>query len=239
MQNLGRIGRNRPYGQSAWPQAPFCLRLTLTQRQEICEVTIVQSRPQNVGYEAARKAMIDSQLRTSGVNAEFVLRRMSVVPREEYVPEHARGTAYMDRAIRLDNGRFLGAPVVQGMMLQEAAPRPGDKALLVDGGSGYMAELLKPLVGELEVVSAGDATAQSRKAADIDLLIVDGAVEQLPDSLTRRLVEDGRIVTGQVQNGLTRLARGRKVAGQIALLPLAEVGMPILPEFAIPKSWSF
>ena len=91
--------------------------------------------------------MIDSQLRTSGVSAEWVLRRMDAVERERFVPESARGFAYIDRAIPLGDGRYLAAPTVQGMMLQEARPTAADKALLVDGGSGYLAELLRPLVG--------------------------------------------------------------------------------------------
>ena len=61
-------------------------------------MTIVEDRPQ-AGHEAARKAMIDSQLRTSGVNAEPVLRRMAEVARERFVPEAARGFAYIDRAL--------------------------------------------------------------------------------------------------------------------------------------------
>ena len=97
--------------------------------------------------------MIDSQLRTSGVNAEFVLRRMDAVARERFVPAAARGFAYIDRAIALGDGRYLAAPVVQGMMLQESRPTLADKALLVDGGSGYLAELLRPLVGSLDVIS--------------------------------------------------------------------------------------
>jgi protein-L-isoaspartate(D-aspartate) O-methyltransferase len=201
-------------------------------------VTIALDRPV-AGHETARKAMIDSQLRTSGVNAEFVLRRMAAVARERFVPESARGFAYIDRAISLGNGRWLAAPVVQGMMLQEARPTAADKALLVDGGSGYLAELLRPLVGSLEVVSAEDAAAKSRKGGDFTLLVVDGAVEQLPDALVRRLADQARVVTGVVDNGVTRLALGRKSAGNVALLPLAELGIPALPAFAAPKGWSF
>jgi len=201
-------------------------------------VTIVEDRP-TAGHEAARKAMVDSQLRTSGVNAEPVLRRMAEVARERIVPEAARGSAYIDRAIALGGGRQLAAPVVHGMMLQEARPGPADKALLVDGGSGYLAELLRPLVGSLEVVSPAEAVASSRKGGDFTLLLVDGAVEQLPDALSRRLAEGARAVAGLVDNGITRLAIGRKAAGTIALLPLAELGIPVLPEFAAPKGWSF
>ena len=206
-------------------------------------MTIVEDRPP-AGDEAdrasqARRAMVDSQLRTSGVNAEPVLRRMAEVARERFVPETARGFAYIDRAIALGDGRQLAAPVVHGMMLQEARPGPADKALLVDGGSGYLAELLRPLVGSLEVVSPAEAVASSRKGGDFTLLLVDGAVEQLPDALSRRLAEGARAVAGLVDNGITRLAIGRKAAGTIALLPLAELGIPVLPEFAAPKGWSF
>ncbi|MGZ3172975.1 MAG: protein-L-isoaspartate O-methyltransferase family protein [Croceibacterium sp.] len=201
-------------------------------------MTIVEDRPAAGEHAAARKAMLDSQLRTSGVNAGYVLARMGEVAREDFVPASARGVAYMDRAIALGNGGFLAAPLVQGMMLQEARPTMADKALLVDGGSGYLAELVRPLVGSLEVVSAADAAAAKRKS-DITLLLIDGAVEQLPVALVQRLAEGGRVVCGALKNGLTRLAAGRKAGGDVALLPLAEIGIPVLPEFAAKKEWSF
>ena len=200
-------------------------------------MTIALDRPA-AGHEAARRAMIDSQLRTSGVNAEWVLRRMDAVAREDFVPESARGFAYIDRAIALGSGRYLAAPVVQGMMLQEARPSAADKALLVDGGSGYLAELLRPLVGALEVIPSEQAAEKTRKG-DFTLLVIDGAVEKLPEALVRRLADGARVVTGVIENGVTRLAIGRKAAGEVALLPLAELGIPALPEFAAPKGWSF
>lgn len=206
-------------------------------------MTIVEDRP-TAGHEAdqalaARRAMVDSQLRTSGVNAEPVLRRMSEVARENFVPEAARAFAYIDRAIALGDGRHLAAPVVHGMMLQEVRPARSDNALLVDGGSGYLAELLRPMVGALEVLAPAEALAASRKGGEATLLVVDGAVEQLPDALARRLAEGARVVSGIVDNGITRLAIGRKAGGQVALLPLAEIGIPVLAEFAAPKGWSF
>ena len=206
-------------------------------------MTIVEDRPL-AGHELAqadiaRRAMVDSQLRTSGVSAEFVLRRMGEVARERFVPGSARGFAYIDRAIALGGGRFLAAPVVQGMLLQEARPTAADKALLVDGGSGYLAELLRPLVGSLEVVTPAEAVASPRKGSDFTLLVIDGAIEQLPAALVRRLGATVRVVTGVVQNGVTRLAIGRKAGDEVALLPLAELGIPVLPEFAAPSGWSF
>ena len=109
-------------------------------------MTSVDQQPVKQDFAAARKAMIDSQLRVSGVNAENICERMAAVPRENFVPDAARGFAYMDRSIPLGGGRFLAAPLVQGKMLEEAAPTLADRVLLVDGGSGYLAELLRPLV---------------------------------------------------------------------------------------------
>lgn len=202
-------------------------------------MTIVEEQSVAREQAVARKAMIDSQLRTSGVNAGFVLERMGAVPRENFVPEGARAHAYVDRAVALGGGRFLAAPLVQGRMLEEAAPTPSDRALVVDGGSGYLPELLRPLVGTLEVVVPGDTAGKSRKSGDFTLLMIDGAIEQLPDELAARLADNARIVTGLLVRGITKLATGRKSAGAVALIPLAEMGIPVLPEFAAPKGWSF
>lgn len=185
---------------------------------------------------AARRAMIDSQLRTSGVNEPWVLAAMASIAREDFVPEAARAAAYVDRAVPLGAGRYLAAPLVHGRMLAEAAPTAEDRALLVADASGYLAALLRPLVGSLDAV---EAEQLGSLGTGYSLVVIDGAVEELPAAIADALAECGRIVTGVVERGVTRLAAGRKVAGQVALLPLAEIGIPPLPEFAAPKRWSF
>ena len=201
-------------------------------------MTLTADRPIATDFAAARRAMIDSQLRVSGVNEEWVLAAMSATPREDFVPEAARGHAYIDRAIPLGDGHAMPAPLVQGRILAEAAPTAQDDVLVVSCGSDYLAALVRPLARSVTVVSAADAAAGNVHSA-YTLLLVDGAVEQLPAALTDSLVDAGRVVTGLVERGVTRLAAGRKLAGTVALLPLAEIGIPVLAEFAAPKRWSF
>ncbi len=201
-------------------------------------MTLIKTRP-STDFAAARRAMIDSQLRVTGVNDPAILARFFTVPREDHVPAEARSTCYMDRAAPLGGGRYLAAPLSHGMMLEEAAPMLGDKALLVDGGSGYLAELVRPMVGSLEVITPEEAATKSRKQGGFTLLLIDGAVEELSEELIRRMADNGRIVTGMLRNGVTRLATGRKAAGKVTLVPLAEVGFPRLPEFDKPAGWSF
>jgi protein-L-isoaspartate(D-aspartate) O-methyltransferase len=91
----------------------------------------------------------------------------------------------------------------------------------------------------LDTVSAADAAAQAKGMGQYSLILVDGAIEHLPAGLAGELAEGGRIITGLVERGVTRLAAGRKQGGEVALLPLAEIGIPVLREFAAPKRWSF
>ncbi|MEX0343261.1 MAG: protein-L-isoaspartate O-methyltransferase [Erythrobacter sp.] len=198
-------------------------------------MTLTTSRPD---FTAARKAMIDSQLRTSGVNDAFIIERMGSVAREEFVPESARATAYMDRAIRLEGGGFLAAPLFHGAMLAEAHPKADDRVLIVDAGSGYLPALVEPLVAKLDTISP-DTAASGGKRGDYSLVLVDGAIEHVPASLAKLVAEGGRIVTGMVERGVTRLATGRKSGKALALLPLAEMGIPRLGAFDRPQSWSF
>ncbi len=191
----------------------------------------------NADHPAARRAMIDSQLRPSGVNEPWVLAAMLALPRESFVPVSLRSSAYIDRAIPLGDGRWLAAPLVHGRFLAEAAPTLADRALLVGDPAGYLAALLRPLVGSLDVAEPGQLA--ETQAGAYTLIVIDGAIEQLPDTLKAALAEDGRLVTGTMAHGVTRLAVGRKVAGDVALLALTDLGMPVLREFAAPKRWSF
>ena len=187
---------------------------------------------------AARRAMIDSQLRVSGVNHERVLAAMTKVAREDHVPAAARGHAYIDRAIPLGNGAALPAPLVQGLMLSEALPAAGERVLVVSGGSTYLAALVEAMGALVDSIGAADAGAVNQDQK-FDLLLIDGAIEQLPAALAGAVAEGGRVVTGLVLRGVTRLASGRKLGGEVQLLPLAEVGIPVLGQFARAKSWSF
>jgi protein-L-isoaspartate(D-aspartate) O-methyltransferase len=186
----------------------------------------------------ARRAMIDSQLRTSGVNEEYVLARMIAVPREDFLPADKAAQAYIDRAVMLGDAGHLAAPLFYGKLLLEAAPMPDDRVLVVGGGTDYLAVLLRPLVAELHQITAAEAVSAG-VSGNYSLIVIDGAIEQLPDTLAAQLTDEGRIVTGLVLRQVTRLATGRKVAGKVNLQPVEDLGIPVLHAFDAPKTWTF
>ena len=184
---------------------------------------------------AARRAMIDSQLRPSGVNDPRVLARFADVAREAFVPVASRAVAYVDRAVPLGNGLFLAPALTHGQMLVEATPRLEDRALIIDGGTGYLAALLKPMVGSLDVIAPGGKP----RGKDYTLLLIDGAIEEFPAILSAALADDGRVVTGLIERGVSRLAVGRKAAGTVGLLTLGEADFAPLAAYARARKWSF
>ena len=200
-------------------------------------MTMTDNSQADAGTSKARKAMIDSQLRTSGVNEEFALARMMAVPREDYLPDDKAPLAYIDRSVPVEGGA-LASPLFYGKVLLEAVPVADDSVLIVEGGTGYLAALVTPLVSSVTTVSAADAAA-GRIEGSYSLILIDGAIEQLPDALAKALDEDGRIVSGLLLRQVTRLASGRKIVGHVALQPVEDIGIPVLSDFNAPKKWTF
>jgi protein-L-isoaspartate(D-aspartate) O-methyltransferase len=188
--------------------------------------------------QIARRAMIDSQLRTSGVNEEYVLARMLAVPREDFLPAEKAAQAYIDRAVMLGEQGHLAAPLFYGKLLLEAAPAPDDRVLVVSGGTGYLAALIAPLAGTVTEITAAEAAVLTG-AGEYDLIVIDGAIEQLPEGLAAALADNGRVVTGLVLRQVTRLASGRRIAGQVNLVAVEDLGIPVLGAFAAPRRWTF
>lgn len=212
-------------------------------------------------FKAMRRAMVESQLRTSDVNDPVILEAVLAEPRELYVPEERRSAAYIDRAVPLANGRALNPPLATARLLAEAAPVAGEKVLLIGTATGYAAALLTRLGCEVVAVEEDEALLAHAKAAlegksglqlkagslkdgyqqgaPYDLLFVDGAVEELSEQLISQLRVDGRAVFASVERGVTRLCAGTRTAGGFGARTFADWEAVVLPGFARPKSFTF
>src|SRR5215217_2373908 len=207
-------------------------------------------------FAAARLTMVENQLRPEGVVDPAVVEAMSSVPREQFVPEHLRPVAYTDRALMLGGGRFLSAPAVLGQLLVQMMPERGQRALVIGSGTGYSAAVLAAM--ELDVtaiesvpelaatgrkfgVRAVEAPLESGdpKRGSYDQILIDGAVEYIPDAIVEQLADGGRLGTALIDRGITRLIVGRKARGAFGYLSIADAGVPALPGFSRPKTFTF
>jgi protein-L-isoaspartate(D-aspartate) O-methyltransferase len=207
--------------------------------------------------EQMRRNMVDSQLRTDGVNAPWIIAAMLATPREAFV-DGAITAVYMDRSFPLGSGRMLNPPLAAGQMLMVAEPKATDRVLLIGAGTGYLAALLVRKVAFLvaveETAELADAFAANLpdvqllrsdhnsgapEYAPFDVIIIDGAIAELPQALVDQLVEGGRIVTGITDGPVSRLATGVKRGSHLVLRPLADMEIAALPGFARAKEFVF
>ena len=190
-------------------------------------------------YAAARQAMVDSQLRPQGVSDPSVIAAMGLVPREKFVPDEQRPLAYVDREVPLGEGRALPAPAVLGRLLNALAPLPGERALVVGGTTGYAAAVLKAMGVDAVEISDDSLGGEQGKSGPYDIVLIDGAVEHLPDELVDRLKDGGRLGGAIVDQGITRLIVGRRAGGGFGYVTIADAATPVLPGFQRPRAFTF
>ena len=212
-------------------------------------------------FRAMREAMVTSQLRTTAVSDNRVVAAMARVPRERFVPAERRDTAYTDRAVLLARGRMLNTPMATGKLLTEAYLRRTDRALLIGAATGYAAAVLAALVAEVVAVEFDPGLAEQARAAlaetpavtvvegqlaaghpagaPYDVVVIDGAVREVPQSLIDQLAIAGRLVTGLDDKGVTRLASGVRSARGFGLQHFADAECVSLPGFARARTFQF
>jgi len=207
-------------------------------------------------FAAARDAMVENQLRPQGVTDPAVLDAMRRVKREQFLPSHTRPLAYVDRAVAIGDRRFLAAPAVLGQLLTQMMPEPGQRALVVGAGTGYSAAVLTAMGLEVTAVESDPAlvaAAREQKVrvveakldvgdpngAAYDQILIDGAVEYIPDAIIDQLADGGRLGAALVDRGVARLVVGRKAGGAFGYLSIGDAGVPALPGFSRPRSFTF
>lgn len=211
-------------------------------------------------YEPMRRAMVASQLRTTGVNDPRVVAAMGEVPRERFVPEDRRALAYADTLVPLDAGRRLSSPMALGRMLSEARLSGGERALVIGAATGYSAAVLARLVASVTALEEapelagfarealagsgvelveGPLAAGHPAGAPYDYILIDGAVEDVPEAIVGQLADGGQFSLALAEGGVTRLCVGRVVAGAFGTTAFSDAAAAALPGFDKPRGFIF
>lgn len=226
-------------------------------------MSAVSAQPLADESAAIRRAMVDSQLRTNDINDPALVAAIAATPREAHVPASIKAAAYVDRALPLGAGRALNPTLTTARLVMEAGDVAGRSVLLIGAATGYAAAILSKLGAQVTAVEESPellAVARTVLANDdhvtlveaplaqgatdrgpFDILLVDGAVEQLPAALLEQLADGAPIVTGVVDQGVTRLGRATHVAGTSSVHPLSFIDLECvrLPGFAPPPRFTF
>jgi len=210
---------------------------------------------------AMRQAMVSNQLRTNAVSDPRIVAAMGRVPREAFLPAGMARLAYRDTALPLGQGRAANVPIATGRLLSEAQVAPADRVLLIGAAGGYTAAILAEIAAHVVAIESDAALAAIARTAlaensrvllvegpleaghpagaPYDLIVIDGAVPAVPQALVDQLAVGGRVVTGIIDRGVTRLATGRRSEGGFGLVSFVDVDCVVLPGFSAPPIFVF
>ncbi len=205
-----------------------------------------------MGWTTARLNMVEGQVRPNRVTDPRIIQAMLEIPREVLVPAGKQALAYADAPVPVAPGRALLSPMVVARLLQEAAPREGERALVLPGLGSYaclvlhrmglavtvletpalsdQARTLLAAAGTPLMVVAGPLDQGHAAGAPYDLILVEGAAARLPPALGAQLAEGGRLVGIVGERAPRRAVRADKLGGQLAQRPLFDAAAPVLEE---------
>jgi protein-L-isoaspartate(D-aspartate) O-methyltransferase len=181
--------------------------------------------PRDEASEAARAAMVARQLRSRGIADQRVLRAMSTVPRELFVSDAQRSTAYADEALPIPAGQTISQPYMVARMTELVAPRAGSRILEIGTGSGYQTAILAILgaaIVSIErqpelAVTARERLARLGLGGAVDVRVGDGSVGD-PDGAPW----DGIVVTAAAPSIPTALREQLSPAGGRLVIPVGD-----------------
>jgi len=207
-------------------------------------------------FAAARRKMVASQIRTNKVTDSLVSDAMEAVPREYFVPAERRTLAYLDEDLPVAKGRFLMEPMALARLLQLADIETGDKALVVGAGTGYSAAVLARIAQSVVVlendtdladkaskimtelvipnvtVVRGELASGVPSKAPFDVILIDGAVTEIPAPLKAQLRDGGRLVAVVRSGPIGRATLVTRVGDAYGSRADFDLVTPFLPEFA-------
>ena len=209
-----------------------------------------------VDFAAARLNMVDSQIRTNKVTDLRVIEAFETVPRERFVREHLQGIAYVDEDLEVAPARYLMEPMVLARLLQAAAPGPTDMVLDVACATGYstavLAGLAETVVGvdnnralvesanrtlngldiDNAVVVEGALADGYSKQAPYNVVLIQGAVTEVPAAIKAQMADGGRLVTVVVDDaGIGRATLIQRSGEVYSARVLFDAATPVLPGF--------
>ena len=209
-------------------------------------------------FAALRQRMVDNQIRPSEVNDSEIIRALLETPREKFVAPAERPFAYADRPLQMSGaapGRHLLEPVLLGRLIQALPLGPGTAAMTVGCGTAYSAAILSRLAASVVAVEEDAALVaeaapllKGAGAANVDLvqasltqghasrapydaILLEGAVEFVPDTLIGQLRHGGMLATIERSGRLSRAVLYERVGEGASGRPLFEAWAALLPGF--------
>lgn len=209
-------------------------------------------------FKTLRTVMVDTQVRPSDVTTYSIIEALLTVPRESYVPDTLRNVAYTGENLAIAPGRVILDPRSFAKLLDALAIRKTELVLDIGCGYGYSTAVIAHLAEAVIAVDTADLAAEAErrllaqavdnaavlsgdlvlgapKHGPYDVIVIEGAVEEVPPQIVAQLKDGGRIAALFMERNLGVARIGYKVDGAISWRPAFNAAAPVMAEFAAPR----
>ena len=195
------------------------------------------------------------RLRRAGITDQRIVAAIESVPRDVFVPAESRADAYAERALPIDCGQTISAPVIVGTMTAALEVGERDRILEIGTGTGYQTAILSRLCRRVYTIDrfrtliaaaesrfktlrlanittlVGDGTKGWPEQAPFDRIIVTAAGEEVPEALLRQLrVGGAMVIPVGPQEGIQKLLRVERTETGVERTELGDVRfVPLIP----------
>jgi protein-L-isoaspartate(D-aspartate) O-methyltransferase len=217
-------------------------------------------------FAALRQRLVENQIRPSEVTDRELVKAILAVPRELFVEPAERPFAYSDRELRISSAapdRRMIDPVQLARLIQALPLDAAAKVMVIGCGSGYSAALLSRLAARVVAVEENPALAAAAREnlpavgaqnvlvvesrltegfppeAPYDAILIDGAVEVVPDALIRQLRPEGALAVIEREERISRAMLYERIGDGATRWPQFEAWATALPGFERPREFVF
>lgn len=214
-------------------------------------------------FAKRRTMMVDTQVRPSDVTKFPIIDAMLAVPREDFVPDHLREAAYIGENLDIGQGRTLLEPRTFAKLIDALDIQQHHVVLDLGCGFGYSAAVLAHLcdfvvgvednadvVAEAQeillrhgvdnaAVMEGALAQGAEKSGSYDIIMIEGAVEEVPVALLDQLREGGRIGCLFAEGALGVARIGHKIDGVLNWRHSFNASAPVISDFKKAAAFSF
>ncbi len=210
----------------------------------------------------ARINMVENQIRPSDVTDLRIQKAMMTIPRELFLPKTVKLLAYSEERLEVIPGRRVMEPRTLAKMIQAADIKSTDLVLLVGCATGYAAALVSQLAAAVVALDSDQSLAESAAAnfthlgidtvavvtgplaeghaaqAPYDVILIDGAVEEVPAALTDQLAAGGRLIAPQGAGSTGAVRLYERAGDSVSSRYLFDAAAPVLPGFQKPREFA-
>ena len=207
------------------------------ERARVYTLFMAQENASEDKFAAARRTMVEEQVRKRGIASPRVLEALLGVPRHEFVPAEFQADAYADKPLPIGEGQTISQPFMVGAMTDALELAGSERVLEIGTGSGYQAAVLSRLAREVISVEShtslalaaqerlvrlgyanvhvhnGDGSLGFADAAPYDAILITAAAPEIPPLLASQLCEGGRLVIPVGSQENQELLQARKESG--------------------------